>query len=181
MLPALLAGASEARAAIVDLGNTLDRELRETLVALPPVGAGETLNFGVAHGRAGVLFALMRWREICRRGGPDPALDFFLRGLAAHAEEAGEGLRWRWMSPLNAAEYMAGCATVAPVSCICGLWPKERLGIKTMASWRGARLRTRTWSLPRSGDLCRGAAGRSYAMLNLYRHTGECIWLKQRP
>lgn len=180
VLPALSAEGSEARAAIVDLGNTLDRELRETLVALPPVGAGETLNFGVAHGWAGVLFALMRWREICRRGGPDPALESYLRGLAAHAEEAGEGLRWRWMSaPNDPPQYMAGWCNGS--AGLVHLWTlaEGAFGDKDYGELaRRAALNAYSEPTP-VGDLCCGAAGRSYAMLKLYRHTGEGIWLQR--
>jgi serine/threonine-protein kinase len=40
------------------------------------------------------------------------------------------------------------------------------------------RAAANAWLEPRSfGDLCCGAAGRAYAMLNLYRHTGEAMWL----
>jgi eukaryotic-like serine/threonine-protein kinase len=176
-LPAETA-AGNARTAIAALGDRIDGEIRRKLAGLPPLGEGGELNLGIAHGWGGALFALLRWREACRRGGPDAALEIYLRALAAHAEPAGDGLRWRWMTGRpDVKEYMPGwCNGTAGLA---QLWT---LAERSFADENYAELAHRAalnaWQEPSNlGDLCCGAAGRSYAMLNLYRQTGDAVWL----
>ena len=113
LLPAMPAEefSSEARNAISALGDRVDAELRHQLAGLPPAGQTGSLNLGIAHGWGGVLFALLRWREVCRRSGADPTIEEQLGALAAQAEPSGNGhgLRWRWMTGRQGGkEFMPG-------------------------------------------------------------------------
>ena len=184
LLPAMPAEefSSEARNAILALGDRVDAELRHQLAGLPPAGQTGSLNLGIAHGWGGVLFALLRWREVCRRSGADPTIEEQLGALAAQAEPSGNGhgLRWRWMTGRQGGkEFMPGWCNGA--AGLAHLWTlAERLfGEKDYrALAHGAALNA--YEEPSSlGDLCCGTAGRSYAMLNLYRQTGDGIWLRR--
>jgi eukaryotic-like serine/threonine-protein kinase len=179
LLPAMPAD-GDAHNAIVALGDRVDAELRHQLAELPPVGDAGALNLGIAHGWGGVLFALLRWREVCRRSGADEVIEKYLHALATEAESAGDGLRWRWMTGRpGVKEFMPGwCNGTAGLA---HLWTlAERLfGDEDYGALaRSAALNA--YEEPSSlGDLCCGAAGRSYAMLNLYRQTGDGLWLRR--
>lgn len=174
------AGAINARTAIVALGDRVDAELRRELAELPPVGDSGPLNLGIAHGWGGILFALLRWREVCGRRGADAAIEIYLRALAAQAEAAGEGLRWRWMTGRpGGKEFMPGwCNGSAGLVHLWTLAERSFAGAEYGELARRAALNA-CEEPSISGDLCCGAAGRSYAMLNLYRQTGDAIWLQR--
>ena len=166
------------REAIVVLGEEVTGEIQDRMAALPPVGAPQALNLGIAHGWGGVLFALLRWREASGRRDREPTIEARLRQLAAMAEPAGEGLRWPWLA--------GDGTTVGAMPGWCNgsgglvhLWALAQRSFSDAGFEELARRAAwNAWQEPRSfGDLCCGAAGRAYAMLNLYRHTGEAIWL----
>ncbi len=178
LLAALPPDATEARSAILALGDGLAKEIRGALAASPPIGAREGLNLGVAHGWGGVLFALLRWQEVGMRGGPDFAIESYLRELAAEGEAAGEGLRWRWIkSRAGAKEFMAGWCNDS--GGLTHLWTlAERVYGREEYGELARRAALNAYEEPpATGDLCCGAAGRSYAMLDMYRHTGDGVWV----
>jgi eukaryotic-like serine/threonine-protein kinase len=180
LLAVMPESAIDARTAIAVLGDRVDADLRRGLAELLPVGDVGPLNLGIAHGWGGVLFALLRWREVCRRRGVDAAIETYLRALAAQAEVAGEGLRWRWIADRPGVErFMPGwCNGSAGLVHLWTLAERSFGGaeygeLARRAAWNA-------WEEPStSGDLCCGAAGRSYAMLNLYRQTGDGLWLQR--
>jgi len=181
---ALLAGlpreAVGVRTVLAQFGDEVADGLRGSMAALPVIGAAQPLNLGIAHGWGGVLFALLRWREACDRNGPDDIIETRLRQLASLAEPSGEGLRWRWLTGQPGSDgFMPGWCNGS--SGLVHLWNlahrqfrREDYGLLARgAAWNA-------WQEPRNfGDLCCGAAGRAYAMLNLYRETGEGAWLER--
>jgi eukaryotic-like serine/threonine-protein kinase len=178
LLAVLPLDAGEARAAILALGDGLAAEMRVALAALPPIGAGEGLNLGVAHGWGGVLFALLRWQEVGMRGGSDLVIEPYLRALAAEGEVAGEGLRWRWIKDRSGSkEFMSGWCNGS--GGLAHLWTlAERLYGRDEYGELARRAALNAYEEPSAiGDLCCGAAGRSYTMLDMYRHTGDGIWV----
>jgi hypothetical protein len=152
--------------------------LRATLSGLPPVRAGGVLNLGIAHGWGGVLFALLRWRETTGWLEANPLITTRLGELAAEAKTVGTGLSWPWLSE------SPGTDPAMPGWCngSAGLVHLWTLAERTLRGEKYGELAAlaamNAWEEPRNvGDLCCGAAGRAYAMLDLYRHTGDGIWL----
>ena len=180
LLAALPQEAAGARTALTQFGDEIAGGIRSGIAALPDMDAAQPLNLGIAHGWGGVLFALLRWREACDREGGDEMIEARLRRLASLAEPAGQGLRWKWLTGEAGADgFMPGwCNGSAGLVHLWNLahrqFRREDYGMLARgAAWNA-------WQEPRSfGDLCCGAAGRAYAMLNLYRETGEADWLER--
>jgi len=181
LLPALPPDAcGAARAAIVAHGDSLDASLRQALRAVPTTGDAETLNLGIAHGWAGALFALLRWREVNSRGGPDPEIEAYLSSIALQAETLGEGLRWQWKNPHSGpGKFMAGWCNGS--AGMVHLWTlAERMLEREEFGQIARRAALNAYEEPAEiGDLCCGAAGRAYAMLDMFRHTGDGDWLER--
>jgi hypothetical protein len=177
LLAVLPERAASARAKLRTLGNEVARDLRTALTGMPPVGEGSALNLGIAHGWGGILFALLRWQEATGEPTADPLVPARLAELAGHAEPVGQGLRWPWV------DNSAGTSATMPGWCngSAGLVHLWSLAHRTLGHPDYADLATRAamdaWEEPRgSADLCCGTAGRAYAMLDLYRHTGDGVW-----
>jgi len=89
----LLGAALLAEAGIAAPGAGLTA-LGEELSGLLATRAADLQDDGIAHGEAGVLYAVLRWSAAS--GSPAPAqLAGRLEGLAARAERAGRGVRWK--------------------------------------------------------------------------------------
>ena len=132
---------------------------------------------GMAHGWAGFLYATLTW---CRVAGADvpSSVEPRLAELAALARPSGRGLVWPWM--------LAGDGARATMPGWCNgsagyvfLWTlaadalgrRDLLDLAVGAAWDA-------WDAPdTAASLCCGLAGRGYALLNLYRATGETVWL----
>jgi serine/threonine-protein kinase len=143
-----------------------------------PVAAGDVEYLGIAHGWAGFLYATLQW---CRLAGtPIPSgVERRLAELAALGMPAARGLEWPWVLRTTSADQptMPGWCNGS-----CGyvfLWTLASqllndpgyLELALGAAWNA-------WESPEpAGTLCCGLGGRSYSLLNLYRHTGESVWL----
>jgi eukaryotic-like serine/threonine-protein kinase len=133
---------------------------------------------GVAHGWAGVLFALLRWCEVTGTR-PAPVVGRRLTELATCAEPRGRGVRWPW--------HLAGPDRVyAPGWCngTAGMVPMWTLAATVMREPAFDELADRSaWhSWERSGssaDLCCGDTGIAYALLARYRATGDVAWYRR--
>jgi serine/threonine-protein kinase len=134
---------------------------------------------GIAHGWAGFLYATLVWCQVS--GAPLPAgVPRRLEELADLALPVGRGLAWPWtLRPDGEPAVMPGWCNGS-----CGyvfLW--------TLAHRRTGRGRFLDLALGAGWDsfdspepaitLCCGRAGRGYALLNLYRHTGDGAWLER--
>ncbi|HEU4461868.1 MAG TPA: lanthionine synthetase LanC family protein [Solirubrobacterales bacterium] len=163
-----------------EVGDALRDSLWGELEREPALEEGPELGtLGAAHGWAGYLFSLLRWSAAS--ASPPPAgVETRLDQLGALARPVGRGLRWPYVAtaPLPhtglEASWCNGAAGYVP------LWTTAHrlLGEDRYERW--ARMAAWTaWEspVPAVGDLCCGFAGRSYALLSLYRHGGEEIWL----
>jgi eukaryotic-like serine/threonine-protein kinase len=162
------------------LGNATTEAIWSQLDGMPPVGeCGPLPYLGVAHGWAGVLLATLRWSRLT--GAPLPvALPDRLEQLAALARPVGMGVRWSWTNDRGS----AGASTMAGwchgTAGHVWLWTAAHL---TLRDDRWARLAERAawdvYATPQpTANLCCGLAGQAYALLEMYRHTGEQIWLR---
>jgi len=148
-----------------------------------PIGTGpELITLGIAHGWAGILYATLRW---CRATGQSTpaALDNRLAELANLAEPAGRGVRWPWPVRTDdgtvTVRYMPGwCQGTAGY---VHLWLEAARTVGTnryddlaeQAAWH-------VWEAAEDvPTLCCGLGGRAYALLALYRRTGDDAWLER--
>jgi serine/threonine protein kinase len=143
----------------------------------PPLQASpENTHLGMAHGWAGFLYAALRW--CAASGDPLPAhLVERLHQYAALKISKGRGSYW----PVT-----AGSDSLMPGWCngTAGqlflftlahrlLGDDQWLHLAESAAWNN-------WDEPHiATTLCCGTAGRAYALLNLYKHTGATDWLSR--
>lgn len=166
---------------VLQLGHQTLRDIWEKIATFAPIReCSELTNLGIAHGWAGLLYAIMRWGQSSGRALPD-AVASRLQELAECAEPGGRGVRWPWMIRRHRRQrsdtYMPGWCNGS--AGFVHLWTlaHDMLGdpaylvLAEKAAWN-------TWEEPDSiGNLCCGFAGRAYGLLNLYRYTGEKNWL----
>jgi serine/threonine-protein kinase len=147
---------------------------------LPRAAAGprSRLTPGIALGWGGVLYATLRWSH--STGAPlPPAFHSRLAEVAAWAAPFGRGMHWprRAAHGAPAPKEVAGWCN-GPAGMVY-LWTlahrvfgrDEYLQLAEASAWSA-------WEAPGGfPDLCCGLAGRAYALLNAYRHTGDAAWL----
>jgi serine/threonine protein kinase len=162
------------------LGNTTTEAIWSRLDGMPPIAeCGPVPYLGVAHGWAGLLLATLRWSRVT--GAPPPrALPGRLEQLAELARPAGIGIRWSWTNDCGSASASTMAGWCHGTAGHVWLWTAAHLALRDD---RWARLAERAawdvYATPQpTAHLCCGLAGQSYALLEMYRHTGEQTWLR---
>jgi eukaryotic-like serine/threonine-protein kinase len=160
----------EAAAALKEAGDRVLAGIWQELDAYAPIPECEELRYlGVAHGWAGVLYATLRW------GSVTPSAARRLDELAGCAEPSGRGLRWKVLTRTN--QYMSGwCNGSAGYVHLWTLAHRLQGGDRWLDLAEGAAWNAWEADGPVS-TVCCGRAGRAYALLNLYRHSGDESWL----
>lgn len=134
---------------------------------------------GIAHGWAGILYATLQWARTRSASSPESAIAV-LDELAARAEPYGHGLRWPRAGDLEATDpdpYWAGwCHGTAGYVFLWTLAYELLDDERFLRLAEGAAWHTLDHDVGET-SLCCGAAGQCYALLNLYRHTGDDAWL----
>ena len=161
-------------AGLVALGNDTVRDIWAELGTLPPIAEGARQRYlGVAHGWTGFLLATLRW---CSAAGVPPPAEAGerLTQLAGFARPAGAGLRWPAKNDdgTSMAGWCHGSAGYVH------LWTSAHAAFRD-DQWADLAERA-AWDAyltPGVAHLCCGLAGQAYALLELYRHTGERRWL----
>jgi serine/threonine-protein kinase len=176
---------------ILEFGDRIVSDVWTRIDRFAPVAQSPELTFqGMAHGWAGVLYGTMRWQAAShpRRRSSESlalpeALPRRLQELAECGTPLGRGLVWRWHNAKHT-ELTPGDPGLMPGWCNGNaghvfLWTlahqlfdeSRYLDLARRAAW-GA------WELgAQFNNVCCGAAGCAYAMLNLYRRTGDREWL----
>lgn len=175
-------GSEEPAARVKELGGELLAGLWRDLDAQPPVpeAGGEWSNLGMAHGWAGYLYATLRW---CRSTGCErpERLEARLAELGGCARSWGRGLRWPWRDGGRSGQEstMPGwCNGSAGFVHLWTLAHRELGDPSWLALAEGAAWNS--WETSdRLGNLCCGLAGRSYALLDLWRSNGGEVWLER--
>lgn len=174
------AGTAHERTALEALGGDLSDSILREIEAQPPIADGGRLTtLGAAHGWAGVLNALLRWHKASSSFGP-ASLGDRLSQLGALAVRRGRGLCWPYRTGTEpaatamVANWCNGAAGYIP------LWASAHAhsGEESFLNWAIGAAWTASEQLdgaPR--HLCCGVSGRAYAVLALYRHTGDERWL----
>ena len=162
------------------LGKDLLGSLSSQVAAQSPLTADpHSLAFGAAHGWVGILFATLQWCEVANAPVP-PELEERLDELASLAQPAGRGLRWPRTATASGEDSLLAASWCNGSAGYVYLWT---LAHRRWGDERFERLaRMAAWSTyegwpDASGDLCCGLAGRSYALLCLYKHNREPQWL----
>lgn len=165
---------------VLALGNETLTGLWAELAAVPPIPEETHVTYlGVAHGWAGMLLATLRWCRAAKVPRP-PELEERLNQLAGLAQRVGLAVRWPWTN----AQARSGSTSFMPGWCNGSaghvyLWTTahsvlgdERwLALAEQAAWD-------VYATPnRIAHLCCGLAGQAWALVDLYRHTGEQRWL----
>jgi len=149
------------------------------LDARPPLESSPDGTFlGIAHGWAGNLYAALRWCAASGDALPPRLLDR-LHEYAALKTIEGRGAYWRSTIDRVSPGLIPGwCGGSAGQLFLCtlvhGLFGEnEWLELAERCAWNA-------WDEPRvSANLCCGTAGRAYALLNFYKHTGAVEWLSR--
>lgn len=179
-------GSLLAASMLLDLGDSPElrafgsetmRAIWEELEARPPIAESPPGTYlGMAHGWCGYLYAALRW---CASSGdaPPPPLIERLHELAALKLLKDRGAFWQ--PTVGRISNMPGWCngSAGPVFLFTLahrlLGDAEWLRVAELAAWNN-------WDEPRaSTSLCCGTAGRAYALLALYKHTGSPEWLSR--
>lgn len=159
-------------------GDEIAAELATLLESDQLATSARIPALGVAHGWAGIAFALLRW---ARATGKDvhPAVVAALDELAALAEPHGDGLRWTVHNSTSPPSYMEGwCNGTAGYAMLYGL-AHEVLDAGRFGE-TAERAALSAWAAETQlGTLCCGLGGIGYAMLAIHRLTGSDLWLER--
>lgn len=167
-------------ARLVEFGNQTLSLLWDKLGSFPPLRECREISYsGAAHGWAGMLYATLSW---CRASGT--AIPFTvcdrLDQLGRFADRYGSRARWRFSTRASRNQngaYMGGWCNGS--AGFVFLWT---LAHRMLHASEFAELAEQSgfdaWQCESEiGNLCCGYAGQSYAMLNLYRYSGDKVWL----
>jgi serine/threonine protein kinase len=165
--------------AVRERGDELATELA-AFVASDRVATSRALTtLGIAHGWAGIIFAVMRWTRASEKKVTATVVQA-LDELVTLAEPHGAGIRWPVHNgTVHAATYMDGwCNGAAGHSMLFAL-AHEVLGVGVYADL-AERAAMGAWASDmRLGTLCCGLGGIGYASLAAYRVTGSKLWCER--
>lgn len=149
------------------------------LDARPPIEASPKDTYlGMAHGWAGYFYAALRW---CAASGDTlpPRLVERLHEYTALKTVKGRGAYWRTTVDGPSYSMMPGWCNGSAGQVFLFTLAHRLLGddawlqLAELCAWNN-------WDEPRGpATLCCGSAGRAYALLNLYKHTGATEWLSR--
>jgi serine/threonine-protein kinase len=133
---------------------------------------------GIAHGWAGIAFAILRWTRATGKHA-QPVIEAALDELAALAEPHGAGVRWPVHNTRLAPSYMEGwCSGTAGYTMLFVL-AQDVLGVGRFGEI-AERAAISAWQAEtKLGTLCCGLGGIGYAFLAAYRLTGSDLWLER--
>ena len=167
---------------ITAFGNDMLQEIWAELDTFRPICECKQISYsGAAHGWAGILFATLNWCKVSGTALPGSIVDR-LEQLAGMAQRFGRAARWAWSirqsgsSPGESA-YMPGWCNGSAGFVFLWTLAHQMLDRPEYASLaEGAAIDAWETESP-IGNLCCGFAGQAYALLNMYKHTGDNVWL----
>jgi serine/threonine protein kinase len=168
-------------AALRDLGDSTLASIWQQLDSYAPIPECLQIRYtGIAHGWAGVLYATLCW---CRATGTDLPAETGerLSQLATLAHHSGRQAKWSWSVVNDAGDahspFWGGWCNGTSGQVF--LWLAAHAALKDdlystlaeKAAWHAAETDTR------NSSLCCGFPGQAYALLALYRASGQRTWL----
>jgi serine/threonine-protein kinase len=169
----------EGRTALAARGRELYEALADRLDGRGPVTEVETGHYGVAHGWAGSLYALLVWSLVSGAALPD-GVERRLAELRQVGVEVCGGLRWP-RSPAAATDgflagSMAGWCHGSAGYALLYTRAYQVLGEERWLEVARRAAREAWANLGTHYTQCCGLVGRAYAQLALYRTTGDERW-----
>ena len=170
------------RASLLPTGNALCDLLGRRLDQFGRIGQDETMRYsGIAHGWAGLLYAMLRWLDLTAMTMP-LGLEARLAELADLAEPHGQG--WRWPRVLQRSGSRGEPVDYWPSWCngtggMIFLWTlaHRMLDVPRYRQLAEGCAQNVLDSGDQVGQICCGRPGGAYGLLNLYKHTAEGRWL----
>ena len=168
---------------LLALGQRLLQSIWSRLDDQPPLMKSVSLTtLGAAHGWCGYLFATMRWCEASGAAVPSQLVER-LQQLAELGQSAGRSMNWPRKVPDVASNPILSASWCNGAAGYVHLWTMAYRLLGSDARFerlaRRAAWHAYEGSADAPGDLCCGLAGRAYALLCLYRFTGELAWLER--
>jgi eukaryotic-like serine/threonine-protein kinase len=168
--------------ALTAFGNETLRGMWVELDTFRPIRECKQISYsGAAHGWAGILFATLNW---CKTSGvPLPrSVEDRLEQLARMAERFGRCSRWKWSirqsgSSSRSGAYMAGWCNGSAGFVYLWTLAHRMLGRPEYAALAQGAAFDSWESESQIGNLCCGYSGQAYALLNMYKHSGDTAWL----
>jgi serine/threonine protein kinase len=133
---------------------------------------------GAAHGWGGYFYSVLRWLD-ASDSKPTPELIVALKAFGTQSVPIGRGLNWARNTKSTKPEYLGSWCNGA--SGLVSLWllahrltgDDQFFAYAVGASWA-------SWESRDSGsDLCCGSSGRAYALLSMYRASGDVAWYER--
>lgn len=163
-------------------GDEIFQYILEKIDTDDAIAKSKTIKYlGMAHGWVGILYALLRWCQV-RNILISPVIQNRLEELANCAETVNEGLGLRW-TRLNSLSYFSLGRDYMPSWCngaagYVFLWTLAHQLLKNhlyldLATKTAHNVRE---DLGTTANLCCGFTGAAYALLNIYKHTGDRQW-----
>lgn len=131
---------------------------------------------GLAHGWAGLIFALLRWNSAIGTV-PDDIVTRRLRDLWLLGEPHAGGLRWPVHNHSRGPGFMDGWCNGTAGHLMMNALALDVLKLPEAADLVELCARNVWSSRLRVGSLCCGLGGMSYALVTAYRVTGSRAWL----
>ncbi len=163
------------------LGHQIMQEICDLLSHYPAIRECQNLRvLGVAHGWAGLLYAAMLWCESTQSPIPGIVAER-LKQLSECGEQHGRGMQWpirlNSAGRTGASEALSGWCNGSAGYVF--LWTLAHRTLKQTQFLKFAEMAAEdAWRDGQEFDsLCCGLAGRAYALLNIYRHSGDKRWL----
>lgn len=161
------------------IGADLCAQLSQSVDRAPISESPETSILGVAHGWAGILYALTTWCVVAHQPFPS-SLQPRLQELSGFAYPVGRGLSWPrdLQRSMENSEIWGWCNGSAGfvflwIAAYRAYKDRHYLDLAERAAWN-------VWELPAaSPSLCCGIAGQTYALLNCYRCSDDEKWLRR--
>lgn len=169
---------------IVALARRELHDIWEYIAAYPPIqDAPAFAELPMAHGWAGLLYATMRWYVLDTIPLPSMIEDR-LQQLAACGQPHGDGMGW--LVTLNPESSSYAPAKYEANWCngsagLVFLWTlTDAVFQRPQYRELAVQAAQHVWANPtNNGTVCCGAAGQAYSLLNLYRHSGDAVWLQR--
>jgi serine/threonine-protein kinase len=168
--------------ALAGFGNGMLQNIWAELDTFRPIRECRQISYsGAAHGWAGILFATLNWCKVSGAAFPRH-LEERLDQLARMAERFGRSTRWKWSirqsgSPSQGSPYMAGWCNGSAGFVFLWSLAHEMIGRAEFARLAEGAAFDCWESESQIGNLCCGFGGQAYALLNMYKHSGEAGWL----
>jgi len=157
-------------------GEELARDVLDFLESGPIESSELLTTLGLAHGWAGLAFALLRWARAAGHD-PGPVVRTRLDELAMLAEPCGAGLRWPVAK--GGAAFMDGWCNGSAGYAMLYAQAHEVLGASALGEIAERAATSAYQSDIALGSLCCGQAGIGYALLAVHRITGSPQWLER--